>query len=80
MASFHSVLASLSAYRPGLPDLPPDYASLLRAHAGHSAPGSPPSSPGEEARARLDSAAELRIKAREYELKLEQEKAVNTET
>ena len=77
ISSFHSVLASLSAYRPGLPELPPDYASLLRAHA--QAPSSPPHSPGEEARARLDSAQELRIKAREYELKLEQEKA-HTET
>merc|ERR1719266_2886872 len=77
MASFHSVLASLSAYRPGLPDLPSDYASLLRAASSSSS--SPPSSPGEEARARLDSAAELRIKAREYEMKLEQEK-VHTET
>ena len=77
MASFHSVLASLSAYRPGLPDLPSDYASLLRAASSSSS--SPPSSPGEEARAHLDSAAELRIKAREYELKLEQEK-VHTET
>ena len=75
-ASFHSVLASLSAYRPGLPDLPSDYASLLRAA---SSSHSPPSSPGEEARARLDSATELRIKAREYEMKLEQEK-VHTET
>jgi len=78
MASFHSVLASLSAYRPGLPDLPSDYASLLRAASNQSS-SSPPSSPGEEARARLDSAAELRIKAREYEMKLEQEK-VHTET
>ena len=77
VASFHSVLASLSAYRPGLPDLPADYASLLRAASTSSS--SPPSSPGEEARARLDSAAELRIKAREYEMKLEQEK-VHTET
>ena len=47
--------------------------------AASTSSSSPPSSPGEEARARLDSAAELRIKAREYEMKLEQEK-VHTET
>ena len=77
LSSFHSVLASLSAYRPGLPDLPPDYTSLLRAAAASSSPPSPGSE--QEARARLDSAQELRIKAREFELKLEQEKA-HTET
>ena len=91
MASFHSVLASLSAYRPGLgsqPDLPADYASLLRAAAaggGAPSPPSPPAAPAhpaaEDARARLDSANELRIKAREYELKLEQDThKINTET
>ena len=69
MASFHSVLASLSAYRPGLHQEIPDYASLLRAAA------SPPSPPAfsDEAKARLDSANDLRIKAREFELKLELE-------
>jgi len=88
MASFHSVLASLSAYRPGLgtqPDLHADYASLLRAAAagggGGGSPPSPPTHVAEEARARLDSANELRIKAREYELKLEQDThKINTET
>jgi len=90
MASFHSVLASLSAYRPGLgsqPDLQADYASLLRAaaagqHSGsHGSPPSPPAHVAEEARARLDSANELRIRAREYELKLEQDThKINTET
>ena len=87
MASFHSVLASLSAYRPGLgggptPDLPPDYAALLK--AASAAPASPPhmSPPtAEEAKTRLDSVHELRQKAREYEMKLEQEtKKINTET
>ena len=74
MASFHSVLASLSAYRPGLGGHEaPDYASLLRS-AGAVSPGPPPSpSSTAEAKARLDSANELRIKAREFELKLEQE-------
>lgn len=85
MASFHSVLASLSAYRPQQPDLQADYASLLRAAAagggGNVSPPSPPSHGAEEARARLDSANELRIKAREYELKLEQDThKINTET
>jgi len=89
MASFHSVLASLSAYRPGLgsqPDLPTDYASLLRAAAvggsgGGSSPPSPTTHTAEEARARLDSANELRIKAREFELKHEQDThKINTET
>jgi len=92
MASFHSVLASLSAYRPGglpgsPPDLPPDYASLLRAAAssGHGQPPSPPSLHGlpplsEDAKARLDSANELRLKAREYEIKLEHDTKKLTET
>lgn len=70
MASFHSVLASLSAYRPGFAPEMPDYAALLRAAAG-GPPSSPPSA--EEARARQDSANDLRIKAREFELKLEQD-------
>ena len=82
MASFHSVLASLSAYRPGLPDgAGPDYASLLRhsvalAQAGSQSPPSP-----EDARARIESAQELRIKAREFEMKQEQDtQKVNTES
>ena len=69
MASFHSVLASLSAYRPGLQEMP-DYASLLRSAA--ASPASPPPSAA-EAKARFDSANELRIKAREFEMKLELE-------
>ena len=76
MSSFHSVLASLSAYRPN-PDLPgaPDYASLLRAAAASSGSGSPPSPD------RRDSATELRIKAREFEMKLEQDsQKINTES
>jgi len=92
VASFHSVLASLSAYRPGLPgsppDLSPDYASLLRAAAAGGQPPSPPSLPHglppltEDAKARLDSANELRLKAREYELniKLEHDNKKLTET
>ena len=89
MASFHSVLASLSAYRPSgpAPDLP-DYAALLRAASGasttttassSSSSPSPPSAAialaaaANEAKSRLDSATELRLKAREFELKLEQE-------
>ena len=85
MASFHSVLASLSAYRPGLPEAAgpgPDYASLLRqsvalAQAGSQSPPSP-----EDARARIDSAQELRIKAREFEMKQEQDsqQKVNSES
>ena len=82
MASFHSVLASLSAYRPGLPDGPgPDYASLLRhsvalAQAGSQSPPSP-----EDARMRIESAQELRVKAREFEMKQEQDtQKVNTES
>ncbi len=93
MASFHSVLASLSAYRPGGPgglggpstaDLA-DYASLLRAATGNASSSPPPSAnaasaaasaalaAASEAKSRLDSATELRLKAREFELKLEQE-------
>ena len=80
VASFHSVLASLSAYRPQhdlATSSAPDYAQLLRHSvalaSGGLAPGthSPPSP--EEARSRLESAAELRNKAREFEVKLEQE-------
>jgi len=75
MASFHSVLASLSAYRPGgaagpVPEMP-DYAALLRAAAAAPPSASPPSA--DEARARIDSANDLRVKAREFELKLEKD-------
>ena len=80
MASFHSVLASLSAYRPN-PDLPStaDYASLLRQSVAMASGNHSP--PSEEARAKLDSAAELRIKAREFEMKIEQDTPkVNTES
>jgi hypothetical protein len=84
MASFHSVLASLSAYRPsggsGGPaaaDLS-DYASLLRAASGSTSSPPPANAAAalaaaSEAKSRLDSANELRLKAREFELKLEQE-------
>ena len=82
MASFHSVLASLSAYRPeATAPQQPDYAALLRlaAAAPPTSCDSPPSP--EDARARLESAHELRTKAREFELKLEAEsQSVNTET
>lgn len=72
VASFHSVLASLSAYRPH-PELGgPDYASLLRQSMAMAAGSQSPPSP-EEARARLDSAAQLRNKARELEVKVEQD-------
>ena len=80
LSSFHSVLASLSAYRPN-PDLATsDYANLLRQSVASMAGNQSPPSP-EEARARLDSVAELRIKAREFELKLEQDsQKINSET
>ena len=80
MASFHSVLASLSAYRPN-PDLAStaDYANLLRQSVAKASGNQSP--PTEEARSRIDSAAELRIKAREFELKLEQDsQKVNSES
>ena len=83
MASFHSVLASLSAYRPGLPEAGPDYASLLRQSVAlaQAQGGQSPPSP-EDARARIDSAQELRTKAREFEMKQEQDtqQKVNSES
>ena len=77
MSSFHSVLASLSAYRPH-PEA--DYASLLRAAAASSVSSGSHSPPSPD---RRDSAAELRIKAREFEMKLEQQQdsqKINTES
>ena len=80
MSSFHSVLASLSAYRPH-PELGGmgDYASLLRAAAASSASSGSHSPPSPD---RRDSAAQLRLKAREFELKVEQqqESQINSES
>ena len=84
MSSFHSVLASLSAYRPHqeLGGVGADYASLLRAAAASSSVSSGSHSPPSPDR--RDSAAELRIKAREFEMKLEQQQdcssKINTES
>ncbi len=77
MASFHSVLASLSAYRPPMSSSPSelqaDYAALLRVASLQHPPRSPTeSTSSEDMKARFESSAlELRNKAREFELKQE---------